>query len=114
MASNIPYYVSDTEDDDEITNDEIALSHRRRTKRTRNWTLKGTYQDKLAAFDVIQKENSWSFHYKNKTKNGNNEYYRCNKAKRRGEQCLAGIYLHFDSQTDHVLLFRTEESQLIS
>ena len=36
MASNIPYYISDTEDDDEI-----ALSYRKRTKRTRIRTLKG-------------------------------------------------------------------------
>ena len=47
MASNIPYHISDTKDDDEIANDEIALSHRRRTKRTRNWILRGTYIKKL-------------------------------------------------------------------
>ena len=34
------------------------------------------------------------------------KFFWCNKVKRRGNQCDAGIYLLFDSTTDEVILFR--------
>jgi hypothetical protein len=60
----------------------------------------------------IYNENTWSFHFKNNTQNGNKYYFRCNKARRREKQCPAGIYLLSNSQNEDVVLFRTEDDNL--
>ncbi len=66
-------------------------------KRERNWNMEKVYKRKKDAIDFVNSENKWSLHYKNETTEGNKEYYRCNQAKLKGDQCPASIYLLFDS-----------------
>jgi hypothetical protein len=59
--------------------------------------MEKVYKRKKDAIDFVNSENKWSLHYKNETTEGNKEYYRCNQAKLKGDQCPASIYLLFDS-----------------
>jgi len=58
------------------------------------------------AEEAVVAENEWSYHYKNTTADGKKKFFRCNKAKFRGEQCEAAIYLLFKCASDEVILFR--------
>jgi len=104
----VPHYVSDPEDDIEINS--TKSYKQRKVKRTRNWFLENTYYNKQAAMDFINNEKTWSYHYNNMTQDGNKTYFRCNKAKLRGNQCPAAIYLLYDIRNEYVILFRNEDS----
>jgi hypothetical protein len=109
MATNtIPGYISE-ESDVDIPNDEEALTSKRRAKRSRNWDLVDIFKTKQEALHMINKEDIWSYAYVNKTNDGKKIYYRCNKAKKRTEQCPAGLYLFIDNKSEDVHLFKTEE-----
>lgn len=56
---------------------------------------------------VVQAENTWSISTTHMTEDGKKRFYRCNKAKRKGIQCAAQVYLLFEVDSDAVLLFRT-------
>ena len=56
-----------------------------------------------------KQEATWSYQYTNKTNDGNKIYYRCNKSKKKGVQCPAGIHLLVHNKSEEVSLFRTEE-----
>ncbi len=105
MAScaSVPAYYSDPED---IL--ETVVPSCSRKKRSHSWIYESTYSNKEAAKNFINSENTWSCHYKNHTEEGNKYYYRCNKSKRRVNDCPAGLNLLFNSHNDEILLFRSE------
>jgi hypothetical protein len=71
------------------------------------WYSDRIFKNKEEVLKFVESENNWSYHYTNKTTEGNKRYYRCNKVKARGNQCDAKIHLLFDSTSDDVVLFRT-------
>jgi hypothetical protein len=103
IPSNVPEYYSDQE---EIT--ETISSRSRRKKRSRNWIYEKTFSNREAALNFINSEKTWSFDFKNHTEEGNKYYYRCNKRRRRENDCPAGVYLLYNSQNEEIFIFRTE------
>jgi hypothetical protein len=105
MAScaSVPAYYSDPED---IL--ETVVPSCSRKKRSHSWIYESTYSNKEAAKNFINSENTWSCHYKNHTEEGNKYYYRCNKRRRRENDCPAGVYLLYNSQNEEIFIFRTE------
>ncbi|CAF1118993.1 unnamed protein product [Rotaria sordida] len=101
----VPTYVSDDEVDKSETVDNG--NKKRAKKRQRNWVEEMVFNNTEEAEEVVIKENQWSYHYTNTTAAGKKKFFRCNKAKARGKQCDAGIYLLFESTNDKVVLFRT-------
>lgn len=80
----------------------------RKRKRTILWNLEKTFPRKSEAVDFVQNEQTWSINFTNSTFEGRKVYYRCNKVKRRGEQCQAELYLFYDNTSLEVHLFRSE------
>lgn len=80
----------------------------RMPKRKRDWRLEKTFSSQAEALSYINEEQTWSFHYRNKTDDGNKYYYRCNKAKKYGKQCAQGIYLLYNRRDTSIELYRTE------
>jgi uncharacterized protein YfcZ (UPF0381/DUF406 family) len=105
MASNI----SHCESEEEIAKKTVVVK-KRMQKRDRHWTMEKIYSSAKEALEFIDSEKTWSFHYKNKTADGNKSYYRCNKVKLRDAQCPSGIYLLFDCRSEDVFLFRAVEN----
>ena len=108
MASNVsvPNYLSESEEDLE-THASSATQSQRRAKRTRDLMIEKTFTSRKDALDFINREDTWSYHYKNTSEDGNKHYYRCNKAKRRTTQCPAGVYLLYNCNNENVVLYRT-------
>ncbi|RNA12567.1 hypothetical protein BpHYR1_015522 [Brachionus plicatilis] len=75
-ASNIPNYVSGSENDIEMENSTVQ-ERKRREKRTRNWIIENANSNKQAAMDFIKNENTWSLHFNNKAQNGNKTKIKC-------------------------------------
>jgi hypothetical protein len=94
MVSNLPNYESEEE-----VAERTVLVKKRKQIRDRQWRMEKIYSSANEALEFIDSENTWSFHYKNKTEDGNKSYYRCNKPKLRDDQCPLGIYLLFDCAT---------------
>jgi hypothetical protein len=107
MASNIPSSVPEYYSDPEEITETISSSSRRK-KRSRNWIYEKTFSNREAALNFINSEKTWSFHFKNHTEEGNKYYYRCNKSKRRENDCPAGVYLLYNSHNEEIFIFRTE------
>ena len=59
----------------------------KRKREQRIWKLQAKCNNKSDAIDIINGENTWSYYYKNKCVDGEKIYYRCNKAKKREQQC---------------------------
>ena len=74
----------------------------------RIWKLQAKCNNKSDAIDIINGENTWSYYYKNKCVDGEKIYYRCNKAKKREQQCPAGLYLLLNVKDEGVELYCTE------
>lgn len=71
--------------------------------------MEKVFENKASAVAAVQMEHVWSFAYKNVDTEGNvSEIFRCNKVKKRGEQCAAGVYLHYPSITSEVHLYRSQ------
>jgi len=109
MTSNVVEYLSD---EDENMEARTISTKFRRNKRQRNWNMVSIFNNKEEATKIINDEEIWSFHYRNNTAEGCKEYYRCNKALRRSQQCDAGIYLLFSSNNDNIKMFRTQENHM--
>ena len=62
----------------------------------------------LKFFSAITAEGRWSYHYSNYTNDGKKLYYRCKAIKRSKKQCNAAVYRLFDSPSDNVIIYRTE------
>jgi hypothetical protein len=62
------------------------------------------------AEEAIIKENEWSYHHTYETDEGKKKFFRCNKVRRRGKQCDAGIYLLLNSTRDEVILFHDKSN----
>jgi hypothetical protein len=106
--SQVPNYISESEEEKETTSN--AKIPKRRPKRSRIWRLEKAFINKKEALEFVESEKTWGNHYANDTEDGHKIYFRCNKAKLRGNQCPAGVYLFFDSHEENkVELFRTEE-----
>lgn len=69
-----------------------------------------TFSNTRDAEVLIKNEGVWFVQKVHNTEEGVKRYYRRNKVKRRGLQCSAAIYLLFDSTSDEVILYRTEEN----
>ena len=88
LSQVLPYVSSESEEEN-VT----QVTKQRQAKRNRCWETEKIYHSSKEAFEFIDSEKTWSFQYKNETKEGNKWYYRCNKAKLRGKPCPAGVYL---------------------
>lgn len=105
MAEPVAEYVSDSESESE--HGEGISAKNRRKKRKLNWEPFATYDTKKEADEVVQSEQIWVYHFRNKTAAGSKIYYRCNDVKKESEQCNAAVYLLFHSNNDKVTLYRT-------
>ena len=108
IYSQVPNYISESEEENETTAN--AVAPKRRLKSSRIWRLEKAFINKKEALEFIESEKTWGNHYADDTEDGHKIYFRCNKAKLRGNQCPAGVYLFFDwHEENKVELFRTEE-----
>lgn len=58
----------------------------------------------------LKTEGVWSYHFRNKTKDGEKHYYRCNMAKKRSkQQCDAGVYILVHNDSEKASVFATTE-----
>ncbi|KAL0831843.1 hypothetical protein ABMA28_001373 [Loxostege sticticalis] len=74
-----------------------------------SWVFVAKFDSASLAHKVLDQENIWSINYSNESEEGKKTYYRCNKVKKRGPQCSAKRYILYDSLSDAVLLYRTED-----
>ena len=100
----IASYVSESDEDDL----QPVKKTKRLKKRAHKWIKESVFKSKEEAVSTVLNEGAWSNHYTNKTCDGSKQYFRCNKSKYNGEQCDAGVYLHFCADSDDVVLFRTD------
>ncbi|KAB0800466.1 hypothetical protein PPYR_06206 [Photinus pyralis] len=100
---DVPDYETSSESESEE-----AITKRRK-KVDKQWEMEKVFENKASAVAAVQMEQVWSFTYKNVDTEGNvSEIFRCNKVKKRAEQCAAGVYLHYPSTTSEVHLYRSQ------
>ncbi|CAF0922846.1 unnamed protein product [Didymodactylos carnosus] len=100
----VPPYVSDEEED---VNDNVHIERKKRAKKKqRKWMKEMVFKNADEAEQAVANEGQWSEYYTNTTSYGKKKVFRCNRVKRRGNQCGAGIYLLFNSTNEEVVLFR--------
>ena len=89
----VDQYESDTLDED-ITekNDAIKRAQKICAKIQTKFWMKNTTFNTVSEAEALIKS-GWSKHYANYTDKGKRVYYRCKKARRRGPQCGAGVFL---------------------
>ena len=68
------------------------------------------FSTKNDAMEYVNLKTTWSCNYTNNTNEGKKIYFRCNQAKKREEQCPAGLYLLIKHDSEEVALFKTRES----
>jgi hypothetical protein len=100
----VPSYISDEEAS--ITRTVNTENNERVKQKQRNWVKEMVFNNTYEAGEAVKRENHWGYSYTNTTLEGVKKFFRCNKVKRRGEQCAAGVYLLFNSTNDEVVLFR--------
>lgn len=105
MVKPVETYVSEPEVDTSV--DEREPPKKRAKKRTRNWELcmeieegEGAATAHTTAVKYIMDSGEFSYTFSNDLKKGRKDYYRCNFAKSRGQQCDAGFYV-FLPHSDH-------------
>ena len=103
--NTVPKYESSDEEHSIVS--DRPLKKPRRRNRKRSWNIEQTFEDKATAIAFIENENNWSYHYSNNTSEGKKTYYRCNLAKRMGDQCDASIHLVYHNDSLNVTLYRT-------
>lgn len=80
----------------------------KKSRESKIWRYECTFPNEDEAQNFIKSELCWSLLNTNQTKDGMIKYYRCNKVKRRGEQCKSGLKLIYNSSCTEVLLHRLE------
>lgn len=105
MAKSIDQYESssDSEEENESSTSEVV---QKKANRKRTWEMDSVYESKEKAIASVKEGNIWSFHFSNTTSEGSKSYYRCNRVKKKGEQCAAGLYLFYPKNSSKVFLFR--------
>ncbi|CAF1023430.1 unnamed protein product [Rotaria sordida] len=107
-AIQVAQYESDASDE-EIVGENYDTNGNERSSKKRKpkcWVNENTFDNAGEAEASIGNERSK--HYTNYTENGKVVYYRCDKAKRRGSQCEARIYLLYHADSDKVTVYKTE------
>jgi hypothetical protein len=81
-----------------------------RPKRGRNklWVFYQKFSNVKEAEDFVNSENNWSRKFTRMTEEGQKRFYRCNKVRKTGPQCVAELYLLFESGSDSVIVYRTD------
>lgn len=104
MATAITYE-SDTEPEAEVG----QPPSKKRRRANREYYLDKAFTNQTVALQLIESENCWAKYGKfTSTKEGDKQFYRCSKAKQRGQQCSAAIYLLYHEDSLSVSVFRTE------
>lgn len=100
-------YESDSEPDDVAK----AVPTRNLPKPIKTiWAKEFTFATYDESMKFIEAEKSWGYSTSSQSEEGKKIYYRCNKVKARGVQCLAKLYLLFDSTSTDIILFRATHS----
>lgn len=86
--------------------DATPIAKRKRVHK--DWIFAQTFESKLQAIAAVKAEKCWSYFYDNKSSLGVRVNYRCNLMKFGGQQCAAGVYLLYDSESSNVHLYRAE------
>lgn len=73
------------------------------------WIFKQTFETAEEAEKNVDDQKIWSVYRKRRTDGGNIAVYRCNKVKRRGEQCNASVKLLYHAENMKVSRFDTKE-----
>lgn len=90
LASSIPEYVSDNEV--EMLDETQRPTQRKAKKKLNNG---GKVSIQRSSIEKINKERTWSYHYKNNAQDGNKINFRCNNAK------LSGTSSVFEISTEY-------------
>jgi hypothetical protein len=101
VTEMVPDYSSEEEEDT------APLQKTRRKKVDKNWIKEKVFSTASEAKDSVEREKTWSYFHTNETEEGRKRFYRCNQVKYRGEQCLAAVYLCYDSTNTDVILYRS-------
>ncbi|XP_073948903.1 uncharacterized protein [Choristoneura fumiferana] len=101
IKTEVPLYFSD----DDL--EEVQQPKKKRGE-SKQWIFVEEFISVCAAEKAVEEENSWSILTTHLTYDGKKRFYRCNKVPRKGEQCAAQLYLLFDTNSDAVLLYRTD------
>ncbi|KAL0871027.1 hypothetical protein ABMA27_004837 [Loxostege sticticalis] len=104
--SVVPLLQSDSDGEYSDQEQNIPMKKKREYQ---SWVFVAKFDSASLAHKVLDQENIWSINYSNESKEGKKTYYRCNKVKKRGPQCSARRYILYDSLSDAVFLYRTED-----
>lgn len=91
-------------EDKDVTLAEVTAKRR---KQHELWTFVQEFDNLDKAVKVVEEEDTWSFHYYNKSEGGVKKYYKCNKLNNQNPQCSAKIFLSFGKASDSVYLYKT-------
>lgn len=70
------------------------------------WEYEQTFANQAAFDHFLAEEKCWSLLKTGNLKKGNKTTWRCNKVKRRGKQCIAGVYTLQVPESEQIQLFR--------
>ena len=104
-SSDLPQMVPDYSSAEEEDNS-VPLRKTRRQKVDKDWQKEKVFSKAAEAKEFVEGEKTWSYFHTNETEEGRKRFYRCNQVKYRGEQCLAAVYLCYDSTNTDVILYR--------
>lgn len=92
-----------------VINTDTQSSSARKRGGWYEYIWENTFENRKKALAFVANENCWGIRRTTETLEGVKKYFRCNKVKARGEQCIASIYLLFDATSARVLLFRCKD-----
>lgn len=104
-TSVVPLLQSDSDSENSDQEQNLPVKKKRVYQ---SWEFVKKFDNSGLAQKALDQEKIWSINYSNVSEEGKKIYYRCNKAKRRGSQCSAKRYLLYDSLSDAVFLYQTE------
>ena len=105
-SSELPQMVPDYSSAEEEDN-QVPLRKTKRQKVDKDWQKETVFSKAAEAQEFVEREKTWSYFHTNETEEGRKRFYRCNQVKYRGEQCLAAVYLCYDSTNTDVILYRS-------
>jgi len=98
---------SDASDED---NEEDGQPKRKRRRTNRSWVQKETFDTPKEAEAAVKARNIWKISSTKETTAGRRVNYRCTAGQYRLNECPAGVYLLYDSTSNQVTSFKTEET----
>jgi len=90
--------MASSDDDDE----EVAGSSTRKKRKTIVWEWVHDFDEKGDAETFVSQQNCWSKSYTNQSNDGRKVVYRCNRGKKRTDECEAHVQLLYDATSDIV------------